>query len=312
MSIPFTYINFYYNSIVMNIYDCFMYFDEDLLLDLRLNVLNKYVKKFVITEATYTHNGSKKKLKFDINNFKKFKDKIDYIVVDKQPPNILEAVEDEPYHKKGEKLILNGMARDYFQRENLNKGIINAEDEDVILISDLDEIPNLTNINFSKINNQIIFFKQKMFYYKLNLYYQEFNWFGTKAVKKKNFISPQWLRNVKGKKYSKWRPDVYFSKKKYSNLFFVEDGGWHFTCLRTPEELENKLLNFAHHYEFEESGLKIKDLRKLISEKRVMYDHNIDQKGYKWSGQSKLKTVPNNLLPEYISSNLDKYKKWLD
>ena len=46
----------------MNIYDCFMYFDEDLLLDLRLNSLNKFVKKFVISEATYTHNGSKKDL----------------------------------------------------------------------------------------------------------------------------------------------------------------------------------------------------------------------------------------------------------
>ena len=74
----------------MNIYDCFMYYDEDLLLDLRLNALNKYVKKFVITEATYTHNGSPKKLNFDINKYKKFKDKIIYIIVDKQPQNIFE------------------------------------------------------------------------------------------------------------------------------------------------------------------------------------------------------------------------------
>ena len=57
----------------MNIYDCFMYFDEDLLLDLRLNVLDKYVQKFVITEATYTHNGSPKKLNFDIKNFMKLR-----------------------------------------------------------------------------------------------------------------------------------------------------------------------------------------------------------------------------------------------
>ena len=74
----------------MNIYDCFMYYDEDLLLDLRLNILDKYVKKFVITEATYTHNGNKKKLNFNINNFKKFKDKIEYIIVDQHPPNIKE------------------------------------------------------------------------------------------------------------------------------------------------------------------------------------------------------------------------------
>ena len=84
----------------MNIYDCFMYFDEDLLLDLRLNSLNKFVKKFVITEATYTHNGSKKKLNFDINNFSKFKDKIEYIVVNEEPKNILKIVEGETKEKK--------------------------------------------------------------------------------------------------------------------------------------------------------------------------------------------------------------------
>ena len=68
----FTYIIIYYNSNNMNIYDCFMYFDEDLLLEIRLNHLDKFVHKFVITEANYTHNGSRKKLNFDINKFKKF------------------------------------------------------------------------------------------------------------------------------------------------------------------------------------------------------------------------------------------------
>ena len=110
--------------------------------------------------------------------------------------------------QRGEKLILNGMARDYFQRENLSRGISESDDDDLILISDLDEIPNLKNINLSKINNQIIIFEQKMFYYKLNLFYKDYIWQGTKAVKKKNFISPQWLRNIKGKIYAKWRLDV--------------------------------------------------------------------------------------------------------
>ncbi len=312
MSILFTYINFYYNSITMNIYDCFMYFDEDLLLDLRLHTLDKYVKKFVITEATYTHNGNIKKLNFDINKFKKFKDKINYIVVEDQPPNIFELIEGENKKQRGEKLILNGMARDYFQREKLALGINEALSDDLILISDLDEIPDMDKLNFSKINNNIVIFEQKMFYYKLNLFYKEFKWFGTKGVKKNNFISPQWLRNIKGKKYPKWRLDVAFSKKKYSNLYFVLNGGWHFTCLRTPKELEKKLLNFAHHYEFEESGLKIDDLEKLVSEKRVMYDHNVDQRGYKWSGKSKLEKIDNVFLPDYINSNPEKYKNWLD
>ena len=94
----------------MNIYDCFMYFDEDLLLDIRLNHLDKFVHKFVISEANYTHNGSRKKLNFDINKFKKFKDKIIYITIDKEPENIKQLIEGESEEKRGEKLILNGMA----------------------------------------------------------------------------------------------------------------------------------------------------------------------------------------------------------
>ncbi len=297
---------------MMNIYDCFMYFDEDLLLDIRLNTLNNFVKKFVIAEATYTHNGTPKKLKFDINKFGKFKDKIDYVVVDKEPKNILNLTESDSKERRGEKLILNGMARDYFQRENLSKGIEKANDEDLIFISDLDEIPNFQNLEFSKIKNNIVIFEQKMFYYKLNLFYKDYKWLGTKATKKKNFLSPQWIRNIKGKKYSKWRLDTYFSKKKYSNLYFIKDGGWHFTCLRTPEELEKKLLNFAHHYEYEESGLNIKNLKELMAEKRVMYDHNVDQKDFKWSGKSILEKIETSKLPDYVIANSDKFINWID
>ncbi len=204
------------------------------------------------------------------------------------------------------------MARDYFQRESLFNGIKNATGEDLIIVSDLDEIPNLNKLNFKNIKNNIVIFEQKMFYYKLNLFYQDFVWHGSKAVKYKNFISPQWLRNIKGKKYPMWRLDTLFSKKKYSNLIFVNDGGWHFTCLRTPEELEKKLLNFAHHYEYEESGLELKDIKNLINEKRVMYDHTVDQKGYKWSGKSILQKLDLKFLPDYIRDNKQKYIEWLD
>ncbi len=297
---------------MMNIYDCFQYFDEDLLLDIRLNVLNQYVKKFVITEATYTHNGSKKKLNFDINNFKRFKDKIVYMVLDEPPPKLLNLVENEPEHKRGQKLILNGMARDYFQRENLIKGIDDALENDLIMISDLDEIPNLENINVSKVENKIIIFEQKMFYYKLNLLYEGCDWHGTRACRKKNLISPQWLRNIKAKRYPVWRLDLFFSKKKYSDIFFVKNGGWHFTYLKKPEDLKKKLMNFAHHYEFEKSGLQVDDIKNYISEKKVVYDHNVDQKGYKWSGKSKLKKMETDILPKYVSSNFNKYKNWID
>ena len=296
----------------MNIYDCFMYFDEDLLLDLRLNTLDKYVKKFVITEATYTHNGNKKELKFDISKFKKFKDKISYHVVNKQPKNILGLIDGESKEKRGEKLILNGMARDYFQRENLIKGLSDILDDDIVLISDLDEIPNLKNLNLFEIKNNIYIFEQAIFYYKLNLIYDDFVWQGTRGTKYKNFISPQWLRNIKGKNYPKWRLDTFFSRKKYSNLVFIKNGGWHFTCLKTPEQLQKKLLNFAHHYEFEESGLKLDDIKKIIREKRIIYDYKADQKEYKWSGKSTLKKANTIVLPPYVASNLGIFKNWLD
>jgi len=296
----------------MNIYDCFMYFDEDMLLDLRLNVLNDHVKKFIISEATYTHNGSPKKLNFDINKFRKFKDKIEYIIVDKQPSSIFQLTENENAEERGKKLILNGMARDYFQRESLKRGLVETSDDDLILISDLDEIPNLKNLEFSKIKNNIIIFEQKMFYYKFNLYYKNFKWFGTKGTKKKNLISPQWVRNIKNKKYPWWRLDVIISKEKYSKILFVEDGGWHFTCIRTPEDLEKKMLNFAHHYEFEDSGLKVKDLEKLIKEKKIMYAHNLDKRENKWSGGANLEKIENFQLPDYIKENLNKFHKWMD
>ena len=97
----------------MKIFDCFKFFDEEMLLDLRLNIMDKYVDKFVITEATYMHNGKPKKLIFDINKYSKFKDKIIYIIVDKQPPNLhsINKSDENLQDTKGQKLILNGYKR---------------------------------------------------------------------------------------------------------------------------------------------------------------------------------------------------------
>ena len=285
----------------MNIYDCFMYFDEDLLLDIRLNSLHKFVKKFVITEATYTHNGTKKKLNFDINKFGKFKDKITYIVVDKQPENIANLSANDSKEKKGEKLILNGMARDYFQRENLTRGLNNIHDDDLVLISDLDEIPNLKELNVSKIGNNIVIFEQKMFYYKLNLFYKDYTWLGTKAVKRKKFLSPQWLRNIKGKKYSTWRIDTLFSKKKYSNLYFVKNGGWHFNNLMSPEDISLKLKTFAHSEFANKKFSSVDVIKEKIKNKTDLFN-----RGHKYQ---KIKIDKN--FPNYILDNLNKFDEYI-
>ena len=289
-----------------------MFFDEEMLLDLRLNIMNKYVDKFVITEASYMHSGKPKKLIFNINNFSKFKDKIIYKVVDKEPPNIEPLNDKDDDETRSNKLIDNSNKREHFQREMALEFLKEIDPEDFIIINDVDEIPNLKNVNFNQIKEKLIFFKQKMFYYKFNLFHETLPWFGSRACKKKNFISPQWLRDVKQKKYPFWRLDTFFSNSKYTNIYFVENGGWHFTNIKTPENIEKKYSNFLHHHDFEISGLKLNDIKKIVKDKRIIYDHTVDQRGDKWSGTATLKKLPLSEMPQYISDNYNKFSNWLE
>ncbi len=297
----------------MKLFDCFMYYDEDLLLNIRLNILSKFVDKFVISEAKYLHNGKRKKLNFQINKFEKFKNKIEYIVVDSEPKNIIPISSKDDIQTADEKKILNSLKRENFQREMLLKGLIDIDNEDVIMISDIDEIPNLDSFKINELNNDIAIFKQKMFYYKFNLYYENFNWFGSKAVKKKNFISPQWLRNIKNKNYAFWRIDTLFSKKKYNNIKFIEDGGWHFTCIKKPQDVHEKLLSYLHHQDYENSNINIDKLKEKMTNKEILYDHSKDKKNEnKWLTSKKLKNIEINLLPEYLRNNKNIYHEWFD
>ena len=296
----------------MKIYDCFMFFDEELLLDLRLNILDKYVDKFIITEATYMHSGKPKKLNFNINKFSKFKEKIIYNIIDKLPPNLASINKEDGKETRGKKLINNSNKREHYQRELALKSLEKADPNDIILINDIDEIPNLKNINFEKINKRLIIFKQKMFCYKFNLLYEGICWHGSRACRKKNFISPQWLRDVKHKKYPIWRLDTIFSKTKYSNIDYVDDGGWHFTNVKTPENIEKKYSNFLHHQDFEYSGLKLDDVKRIVKDKKILYDHSADQRDFKWKANKSLKKVSLSSMPDYIVVNYKKYADWLE
>jgi len=289
-----------------------MFFDEEMLLDLRLNIMDKYVDKFVITEATYMHSGKPKKLLFDINKFSRFKDKIIYIVVDEQPPDLLKINDSDDLNTKETKMTLNAKKREIFQINKTKDGLAVADPEDIIIINDLDEIPNLEQINFKKINEKLIFFKQKMYYYKLNLLHASLPWYGSKACRKKYLKNPEWLRSIKNKKYPFWRIDILFSKLKYTDIYFVKNGGWHFTNIRKPEDLEKKLSNFLHHVDYQQSGLKLKDLKKLMENKKIMYDHSVDKKGLKWGFGATLKSSKIEDMPKYIINNKKKYEDWLD
>ncbi len=121
-----------------------------------------------------------------------------------------------------------------------------------------------------------------------------------------------WLRNLKNKKYPLWRFDTLFSNTKYSNLEIIEDGGWHFTNLKKPEELYEKMKNFGHHNEFDDSGLTVSDLKKKINNHELFYNHFTDQKNEnKWKSNYKLKKTNLDILPKFIQENRLKLNDWI-
>ena len=270
----------------MKIYDCFMYFDEDLVLDLRLNILKDYVDKFVIAEATRDHAGNEKKLNFDLKNFSKFKDKIEYLIIDDLP------LEVSSFKKNWESAHI----RDQHQRNSLHRGFKNSHQDDLIMISDLDEIPNPKKIQEFKKKNKYACFIQKNFHLKLNLLNITVNnWPGTKICVKKFLKSPQWLRDIKTKKQPFWK----FYKPRSPQL--IMDGGWHFNDLKNAENLRKKILSGAHQ---EENIPEINNLEIIKTRLRELKD--IRGRDYEYK---KLELDKN--FPEYIINNKKKYQDWI-
>jgi beta-1,4-mannosyl-glycoprotein beta-1,4-N-acetylglucosaminyltransferase len=296
----------------MKIFDCFMYFDEDVVLDLRLNVLDKYVDYFVIIESSFTHKGDKRELKFNKKKFKKFEDKIIYLIFDQEPLNIEKITGDEDEGEKSRKYIFNAAFRENGQRNHILKGLQKAQDEDIILVSDVDEIPNLESLDFINIKEKIILFRQDMFYYKFNLKLPNLVWTGTKACKKKYFKTPQWIRNIKDKKYSFYRLDTFFSQTKYTNVKFVENGGWHFSNIKTAEEIEYKLKSYLHHREFDINPMTKSEIHSIIKNKQAIYDLRVDKRINKIGDGSKLEKYPIKKLPKFLQNNINIYKDWID
>jgi len=296
----------------MKIFDCFMYFDEEIVLDVRLNTLNDFVDYFVIVESKFTHKGESRNLNFNHERFKKFKDKIIYLVYDKLPLEIENIKQEDPEKEKSGKYILNAAYRENGQRNYIQQGLTAAEDNDIVLISDVDEIPNLSEVNFNNINQKIFLFKQDMFYYKFNLQIPNLKWTGTKGCKKKHLINPQWLRNVKDKKYSFFRLDTFFSKKKFNSIKIIENGGWHFSNIKTAKEIEYKLKSYLHHREFDEEPLTVNQIDEIIKNKQAIYDLGVDKRINKIGTGRKLEKFELNKLPNYIQKNQNNYKEWID
>ena len=267
------------------IYDCFSYLDEDLLLNLRLNILDKYVDYFVIVEGNRTWQNNSKELKFDINKYEKFKDKIIYIKVTDLPDGR------DPY------------LRENHQRNSILKGLINSNDQDIIIISDLDEIPNPEVFKNFKKEMRFAVFKQKHFYYKFNL--QSKNnpyWLGSRICLKEYLISPQWLRDLKFKKRPFWRLD----KFRLNNI--IENGGWHFCNLKKPESLLYKYKNLCEtddpiHFKekIDEKYLNIEEIKKRINEGQDIIGRK----------DNFIKVNLDNSFPKFLINNQSIYSDWL-
>ena len=269
----------------MKIYDCFSYWDEDLLLDLRLNILDKHVDYFVIVEGNKTWQNNPKKLQFNIDKFPNFKKKIIYIPVEDMPDG------DDPY------------LRENFQRNCILRGLKSSSNDDVIIISDLDEIPNPESIDKFKKKMRYAVFKQNHYYYKINLQsVQNPYWYGTRICVKKFLQSPQWLRDLKFKKRPFWRID----KLRLNNI--IENGGWHFCNIKNAEQLLYKYKNLCetndpYHFKekIDQKYLQIEEIEKKI----ILGEDIIGRKEF-YKPQKLDKSFPNQIL-----KNIEKYKEWI-
>ena len=263
----------------MKIYDCFTYFNEDLILDLRFNILFEHVDYFIIIEGNKTHSGRIKKKNFDIKKFIKFKKKIKYFFVE-MPNN------------------MSSWQLENFQRNQIIRGLKHANGDDIILISDCDEIPDIQYSIKNIKNNRVFAFEQKCFYFKLNLLNPKSNpWYGTKLVKY-NYLqrtTPQKIRSYKVKQYPLWRLD------KPKNVEIIKNGGWHFSFLNTISKIQLKLASYAHTEYNKNKFLNKKNLETKIKNYKDLFDNKVNLK----------KVLIDSTYPHYIVKNKKKFKKWI-
>jgi beta-1,4-mannosyl-glycoprotein beta-1,4-N-acetylglucosaminyltransferase len=269
----------------MKVFDCCIYLDEDFLLDLRFNILNDIVDYFVVVESDRTWQNNKKKFNFNLKNYPKFYEKVIYI-----------QVQDMPEGK-------NPWLRENYQRNSILKGLIKAKDEDLIIISDADEIPNPKKIISFDLKKKYGVFEQKQYYYKINLLNTSNPvWRGSKACIKKYLKSPQWLRELKIKKRPSWRLD------KIHLNYSIENGGWHFCNLKTPEQLLYKYKNLC---EYRDDYVFFNKINESFLDESIIKENINNQKDLIGRNDIFKKQSIDINYPKYILDNIELFKRWI-
>jgi beta-1,4-mannosyl-glycoprotein beta-1,4-N-acetylglucosaminyltransferase len=281
------------------VFDCFTFFNELDILEIRLNTLNDVVDKFVLVEATKTHQGNDKPLFYNENKsrYAAFADKIIHVIIDTFP-----AID-----------ASSAWTLERYQREMIAEGLKTAKPGDTILISDVDEIPDPEKIKAFKNKSGIKIFCQRSFYYFINCINTSnsgnYAWCGTIMASYNSKISPQTLRYISiqflglysdrliVRMYSRLKI-LQWKIKLMQNIYTVENGGWHFSFLGGVEKIIKKLEAFAHS---EYNTAEYKDPKKIeqaLDEGRDIFGRDFT---YKF--------VPlDDTFPTYIVKNREKYK----
>ena len=291
----------------MKVIDTTTFFEENMMMDIRFNILNPYVDKFIVCESLFTHSGKRKKINFNSNDYPKFKDKIIHLVLEKDPENLIKKDSLSAQEKR-----LNSILRIRAQRNYIKNSLNEFSSEDYIIHSDNDEIPNLEKFDLKLNSKKFVIFNQKIFYYKLNLGLSDLNWFGSKACKIKNLKSIDQLRSLKNKIYPFYRLDTIFSDIKHQSLKIIENGGWHFSNLKTLDELERKYLNDENHAEYQAQGFTKNRIIENLTKKTIDYNHSAKKSSPDRFKSTKLEKIDMNILPDYILKNINYYQDWID
>ena len=152
------------------IFDCITFFDENFLTNLRFEILDKVVDYFIVGESRFDHKGGPKPINFFLKN-NKFKNRVRHLVIEEQFPD-----------------LSNGWLAESYQREKIFNGLNDASDDDYIIFSDSDEIPNPKILQNFSLKKKYAILLQKMYVYKINIFNKyETPWEGTRVCKKKIF-----------------------------------------------------------------------------------------------------------------------------
>ena len=256
------------------VYDCFPFFNELDLLELRFNELDDVVDKFVLVEASKTHSSKPKPLYFKENaeRFERFSSKIIHISID---------FTNAAAHTCGDSRKL-----DTYQRNQIVQGLGDCDPEDYIILSDVDEIPHPRALLEAMQNPGICILEQLMFYYYVNMIDKSSPlWLcGTRVFKKKviSGCTPQEIREGPGLR--------------------IPNGGWHFSFLGGVERIKEKIESFRHQ-EYNMSYFTDEErLTKVINEGGDLFG----RKGHAYE------SVPvDDTFPKYLVENYEKYKKYI-